>query len=465
LPVYAVSVSVLAPLADAMYQRILIANRGEIALRIIRACRELGIGSVAIFSEADRGAHYLELADEAFCVGPARPADSYLRIANVISAAEVGNVQAIHPGYGFLAENAHFNEICRSCKIDFIGPSPEAMAKLGDKNVAREMAKAAKVPVVPGSDGLVESADQSLEFAHQVGFPVLIKAVAGGGGKGMRVAANDLALKSALQQAQVEAEAAFGNGAVYLEKYIEQPRHVEVQVLADLHGNVVHLWERDCSVQRRHQKLIEESPSTCINQKTRDAMCTAACRLIKEANYTNAATVEFIVDKEGKFYFIEVNARIQVEHPVTEMITGIDLIKQQILIASGQPLPFRQKDIVQSGAAIECRINAENPKKNFQPSPGKINRLIVPGGFGVRFDSHAHSGYTVPPYYDSMIGKLIVHQPTRAEAIATMQRALAELRVDGIETTTSLHQRILRHSAFVEGRIDTTFVERMDASE
>ena len=443
-----------------MYQRILVANRGEIALRIIRACRELGIESVAIYSEADRGSQYLELADEAYCVGPARPTDSYLRIANVISAAEVGNVQAIHPGYGFLAENAHFNEVCRSCKIDFIGPSPEAMAKLGDKNAARELAKKANVPVVPGSDGLVENADDALKFAHEVGFPVLIKAVAGGGGKGMRVAANDLALKSALQQAQTEAEAAFGNGAVYLEKYVEQPRHVEVQVMADNHGNVVHLWERDCSVQRRHQKLIEESPSTSVDQKTRDAMCEAARRLIQNADYTNAATVEFIVDKDGNFYFIEVNARIQVEHPVTEMVTGVDLIKQQILVASGEPLSIKQEDIVQRGAAIECRINAENPKKNFQPSPGKIERLVVPGGFGVRFESHAHSGYVVPPYYDSMIGKLIVHQPTRAEAIQTMQRALAELKVDGIHTTTPLHQEILSNSVFVEGRIDTTFVER-----
>ncbi|MEM8945528.1 MAG: acetyl-CoA carboxylase biotin carboxylase subunit [Planctomycetota bacterium] len=448
-----------------MYQRILIANRGEIAQRVIRACRDLGIETVAIYSEADKDAHYLELADEAFCVGPARPVDSYLKIANVISAAEVGNVQAIHPGYGFLAENAHFNEICRSCKIDFIGPQPDAMAKLGDKNEAREMAKAAGVPVVPGSDGLVENTDQALKFAHEVGFPVLIKAVAGGGGKGMRVAANDLALKSALQQAQTEAEAAFGNGAVYLEKYVEQPRHVEVQVIADHHGNVVHLWERDCSVQRRHQKLIEESPSTCINQKTRLAMCDAACRMIKQANYTNAATVEFIVDKDGNFYFIEVNARIQVEHPVTEMVTGIDLIKQQILVASGEPLPFKQKEIKQTGASIECRINAENPARNFQPSPGRIERLFAPGGFGVRWESHAHSGYTVPPYYDSMIGKLLVHQPTRAEAIATMQRALAELRVDGIHTTKPIHQDILSHTAFVEGRIDTTFVERVFSAD
>jgi acetyl-CoA carboxylase biotin carboxylase subunit len=443
-----------------MYQRILVANRGEIALRIIRACRELGVETVAIYSEGDRGARYLELANEAICVGPAKAADSYLKIASVISAAEVGNVQAIHPGYGFLAENAHFNEICRSCKIDFIGPSPEAMSQLGDKNAARALARKASVPVVPGSDGIIRSDDEAVRFAHEVGFPVLIKAVAGGGGRGMRVASNDLSLKSALQQARAEAEAAFGNGDVYLEKYIEQPRHVEVQVLADHHGNAIHLWERDCSVQRRHQKLIEESPSTSITPETRAAMCDAARRLILSADYTNAATVEFIVDKDGKFYFIEVNARIQVEHPVTEMVTGIDLIKWQIRIAAGMPLPWKQEDIIHRGAAIECRINAEDPKRNFQPSPGKIAQLIAPGGFGVRFDSHAHSGYIVPPYYDSMIGKLIVHQATRAEAIACMQRALAELRIEGIKTTAPLHQEILSHTAFVEGRIDTTFVER-----
>jgi acetyl-CoA carboxylase, biotin carboxylase subunit len=443
-----------------MYQRILVANRGEIALRVIRACRELGVETVAIYSEADRGARYLELADESYCVGPAKASDSYLKIASVISAAEVGNVQAIHPGYGFLAENAHFNEICRSCNIDFIGPSPQAMARLGDKNAARDLARQSGVPVVPGSEGIIENEQEALRFAHDVGFPVLIKAVAGGGGRGMRVASNDLALKSALQQARAEAEAAFGNGAVYLEKYIEHPRHVEVQVLADLHGNAVHLWERDCSVQRRHQKLIEESPSLSITPETRAEMCDAARRLILRAEYSNAATVEFIVDKSGQFYFIEVNARIQVEHPVTEMVTGIDLIKWQIRVAAGERLPWAQADIVQRGAAIECRINAENPRRNFQPSPGKIERLIAPGGFGVRFDSHAHSGYIVPPNYDSMIGKLIVHQPTRSEAIACMQRALAELRVEGIHTTVPIHQDILSHSAFVEGRIDTTFVER-----
>jgi len=443
-----------------MYQRILVANRGEIALRIIRACKELGVETVAIYSEGDRGARYLDLADESYCVGPAKASESYLKIASVISAAEVGNVQAIHPGYGFLAENAHFNEICRSCKIDFIGPSPEAMARLGDKNAARELARESGVPVVPGSEGVISNEQEAMRFAHDVGFPVLIKAVAGGGGRGMRVASNDLALKSALQQARAEAEAAFGNGTVYLEKYIEHPRHVEVQVLADHHGNVVHLWERDCSVQRRHQKLIEESPSTSISAETRAAMCDAARRLIETAEYTNAATVEFIVDKNGNFYFIEVNARIQVEHPVTEMVTGIDLIKWQIRVAAGEALPWSQDDIPQRGAAIECRINAENPRRNFQPSPGKIEQLIAPGGFGVRFDSHAHSGYVVPPYYDSMIGKLIVHQPTRADAIACMQRALAELHVEGIHTTVPIHQEILSHSAFVEGRIDTTFVER-----
>jgi acetyl-CoA carboxylase biotin carboxylase subunit len=418
------------------------------------------VETVAIYSEGDRGARYLDLADEAYCVGPAKAADSYLKIASVISAAEVGNVQAIHPGYGFLAENAHFNEICRSCKIDFIGPSPEAMARLGDKNAARELARKTNVPVVPGSDGVIGSEQEALKFAHDVGFPVLIKAVAGGGGRGMRVASNDLALKSALQQARAEAEAAFGNGDVYLEKYVEHPRHVEVQVLADHHGNVVHLWERDCSVQRRHQKLIEESPSMSISPQTRAAMCDAARRLIQTAEYTNAATVEFIVDKTGNFYFIEVNARIQVEHPVSEMVTGIDLIKSQIRVAAGEPLPWSQEEIPQRGAAIECRINAENPRRGFQPSPGKIEQLIAPGGFGVRFDSHAHSGYVVPPYYDSMIGKLIVHQPTRSDAISAMQRALAELRIDGIHTTIPIHQEILSHSAFVEGRIDTTFVER-----
>jgi acetyl-CoA carboxylase biotin carboxylase subunit len=443
-----------------MYKRILVANRGEIALRVIRACREMGIETVAIYSEADRGAQYLQLATEAYCVGPAKAADSYLKIDRVISAAEVGNVQAIHPGYGFLSENSHFADVCRSCNIDFIGPTPEAMNKLGNKNAARAMARDAGVPVVPGSEGLIENEKDALRIAHQIGFPVLIKASAGGGGRGMRVAANDLALKSALQQAQAEAGAAFGDSSIYLEKYVEHPRHVEVQLLADHHGNVVHLWERDCTMQRRHQKIIEESPAPHLDFSIRQAICESAVRLLKSAGYTNAGTCEFIVDRQGNFYFIEVNARIQVEHPVTEMVTGIDLIKSQIRIAAGEPLPFRQEDIQLNGVAIECRINAEDPARKFQPSPGKIERLVVPGGFGVRFDSHAYSGYTVSPYYDSMIGKLIVHQPTREEAIACMMRALAELRADGIKTTAPLQQEILTHSAFVEGRVDTTFIER-----
>jgi len=443
-----------------MFKRILVANRGEIALRIFRACREMGIETVAVFSEADRGAAYLELADEAYCIGPPKAADSYLKIDRIISAAEVGNVQAIHPGYGFLAENAHFAEVCRDCDIAFIGPEPEAMAKLGDKNSARAMARKAEVPTVPGSEGLVESEGQALQLAQKLGFPVLIKASAGGGGRGMRVAMNDLALKSALQQAQAEAEAAFGSAEIYLEKYIEQPRHVEVQVIADLHGNAIHLWERDCTMQRRHQKLVEESPAPNLPAATRKAMCEAAVRLVKLANYHNAGTVEFIVDKQGHYFFIEMNARIQVEHPVTEMVTGIDLIKTQILIAAGEKLPFTQEKIAHRGCAIECRINAEDPDKGFRPTPGTITRILPPGGFGVRFDSHVHAGYCVSPYYDSMIGKLIVHQPTRGEAIACMRRALRELRVEGVKTTVPLCEKILEHPAFLEHRVDTTFIER-----
>lgn len=443
-----------------MYNRILIANRGEIALRIIRACRELGIETVLIFSEADRGSSYLDLADEAYCVGPAKSADSYLKIDQVISAAEVGNVEAIHPGYGFLAENAHFNEVCRSCKIDFIGPTPEAMEMVGDKNQARLMAREAKVPVVPGSDGLISDEDEALRVAHEIGFPVLIKATAGGGGKGMRVASNDLALKNSLAQARQEAKASFGNDGVYVEKFVERPRHVEVQILGDHHGNIVHLWERDCSTQRRHQKLIEESPAPRLPERVRNEICESAVRLVKKANYTNAGTVEFIVDQDYNFYFIEVNARIQVEHPVTEMVTGIDLIKSQISISAGEPLPFKQKNIKSNGVAIECRINAENPDRGFQPCPGKIERLIVPGGSGVRFDSHVYAGYVVPPYYDSMVGKLIVHQPTRADAISCMQRALHELRIEGIRTTVPFHQKVMANSEFGEGGVDTSFVER-----
>jgi acetyl-CoA carboxylase biotin carboxylase subunit len=443
-----------------MFKRILVANRGEIALRIFRACREMGIETVAVFSEADRGAAHLALADEAYCIGMPKAAESYLKIDRVISAAEVGNVQAIHPGYGFLAENAHFADVCRSCNIEFIGPSQEAMSLMGDKNSARRVAREAGVPTVPGSDGLITSEAEAMTLARELGFPVLIKASAGGGGRGMRVALNELALKAALQQAQAEAEAAFGNAEIYLEKYVEHPRHIEVQVLADLHGNVVHLGERDCTMQRRHQKLVEESPAPRLEEHTRAAICEAAVRLVRAADYTNAGTVEFIVDRQGNYYFIEMNARIQVEHPVTEMVTGIDLIKAQIRVAAGEPLPFAQADIHPRGVALECRVNAEDTEKNFRPTPGQITRMIVPGGFGVRFDSHVYAGYTVSPFYDSMIGKLIVHQPTRDEAIACMKRALSELRIEGIKTTIPLSLKILNHSAFTEARVDTTFIER-----
>ncbi len=456
----------LTPVANqAVFQKILIANRGEIALRIIRACREMGIQSVAVFSEADRESMHVQLADEAYCVGGPKSADSYLKYDQIIAAAEVGNADAIHPGYGFLSENAHFNEVCRSSGFEFIGPSPEAMEKLGDKNTARSMAVASDVPVVPGSDGLVESENTAIEVAREIGFPVLIKATAGGGGKGMRVAETEKDLVPALNQAQTEAQAAFGNGGVYLERYIASPRHVEVQVIADSHGNVCHLYERDCSVQRRHQKLIEEAPSPNLPAEQRLAICEAAVRMIRGAHYTNAGTVEFIVDANNDFFFIEVNARIQVEHPVTEMITGVDLIKTQIRVAAGEVLPFKQEDIKCIGHAIECRINAENPDKNFMPSPGKIETLFVPGGLGVRFDSHVYGGYTVPPYYDSMIGKLIVHRPDRTQAIETMRRALAELRTDGIFTTASFHDRVLQHPEFIAAQHDTKFVEREFMSE
>jgi len=444
-----------------MFKRILIANRGEIALRVIRACREMGIETVAIHSEADRDAPYLDLADEAICVGPARAADSYLRIDRIVSAAEIGNAQAIHPGYGFLSENAHFAEVCRSCDIAFIGPTPEAMQRLGDKNSARALARAAGVPTVPGSDGLVTSEEDAVRIARSIGFPVLLKATAGGGGKGMRVAPNDQALAGAWQQASAEAQAAFGNPGIYIERYIERPRHVEIQILGDRHGTMLHLWERDCSTQRRHQKLIEESPSPRLPEATRAAMCAAAVRLAAAAGYHSAGTVEFIVDQQDNFYFIEVNARIQVEHPVSEMVTGVDLVKAQIRVAAGEPLGLTQDDIRPHGHAIECRINAEDPAHNFRPNPGRIERIIAPGGFGVRWDSHATTGYVVPPHYDSLVGKLIVHQPTRKEAIATMIRALKELRVEGIKTTVPLHLEVLSNTAFHDAQIDTTFVERM----
>ena len=443
-----------------MFERILIANRGEIALRVIRACREMGIESVAVYSEADKDSMHVKLADHAYCVGTSRSADSYLKIDRIIATAEVAGVDAIHPGYGFLAENAQFNEQCRSSGFEFIGPSPTAMDKLGDKNTARSMAIAQNVPVVPGSDGLITDVDRAIDTAKEIGFPVLIKATAGGGGKGMRVAETEDVLKSQLEAARNEAIAAFGNGGVYLEKFIQQPRHIEVQVIADTHGNVCHLFERDCSVQRRHQKLVEEAPSPDLPQDRREAICDAAVRMIAGADYAGAGTVEFIVDKDYNFYFIEVNARIQVEHPVSEMITGVDLIQEQIRVAAGLPLSFRQEELTCTGHAIECRLNAEDPTKNFQPCPGKIESMFVPGGMGVRFDSHVKSGYVVPPYYDSMIGKLIVHRPTREQAIATMLRALKELQIEGITTTVGFHNWILQNEAFVNGTVDTKFVDR-----
>jgi|SRR5579884_4017801 len=443
-----------------MFSKILIANRGEIALRIIRACRELGIQTAVVYSMADRDAAYLKLADQSICIGEAPPADSYLNIPRIISAAEVADVQAIHPGYGFLAENAHFAEICRSCKIEFIGPPVSAMAAVGDKVACKKLAKKAKVPTVPGSDGAVDDEKHALRIADDIGYPVIIKAAAGGGGRGMRVAHNDVSLQAGLRQAQAEAENAFKDSTVYIEKYVEFGRHVEVQVLADQHGNALHLWERDCSLQRRHQKLVEESPSPVLKEKVREALCAAAVRLIKAAGYANAGTVEFLVDREQNFYLLEVNARIQVEHPVTECVTGIDLIKQQIRVAAGEKLNFSQEDVPRSGHAIECRINAEDPERNFAPSPGVITELRLPGGPGVRLDTHVYAGYRIPPNYDSMVAKLIVHRPTRAEAIATMRRALGEFYVAPVKTTIPLLLQIMDNQNFQAGDVDTGFIER-----
>jgi acetyl-CoA carboxylase biotin carboxylase subunit len=444
-----------------MFSKILIANRGEIALRIIRACRELGVQTCVVYSTADKDAAYLKLADQAICIGDAPPADSYLNIPRIISAAEIADVQAIHPGYGFLAENDHFAEICRSCRIEFIGPPVKAMALLGDKVQCKKLAKKAKVPTVPGSEGAVDDEKVALRIAQEIEYPVIIKAAAGGGGRGMRVAHNDVSLRAGFRQARAEAENAFKDSTVYIEKYVEFGRHVEVQILADHHGNAVHLWERDCSMQRRHQKLVEESPSPVLRPEIRRELCEAAVRLIKAAGYTNAGTVEFLVDKKQHYYILEVNARIQVEHPVTEQVTGVDLIKEQIRIASGMPLSFKQKDIPQIGHAIECRINAEDPARNFAPSPGLIAEWRAPGGPGVRLDSHAYAGYRIPPNYDSMIGKLIVHRPTRGEAIAAMKRALHEFHIAPIKTTIPLHLQIMDNHDFQSGDVDTGFVERV----
>ena len=443
-----------------MFRRVLIANRGEIAQRVIRACRELGVETVAVYSTADADAIYLRQADDTICIGPPPSGKSYLDIPSIIAAAEVADVEAIHPGYGFLAENAHFAEVCRSCKIQFIGPEPETIAALGNKVHAREIARKAGVPVVPGSDGPVEDEKRALDVARTIGYPVMIKASAGGGGRGMRIARNEPSLVAGFHAASAEAEAAFGDGTVYLEKLVENPRHVEVQILADRHGNVVHLYERDCSIQRRHQKLIEESPSPALTPEMRARICESAVKVARAANYTNAGTVEFLLGRDGSFYFIEVNARIQVEHTVTELVTGLDLIQQQILVASGERLAFSQADVKVSGAAIECRINAEDPERDFMPSPGRIDLFVPPGGPGVRLDSHCYSGYRIPPNYDSMIGKLLAHRSRRDLAIRTMLRALDEFAIEGVKTTIPIQRSILSHSDFRSGDHDTGFVER-----
>ncbi|MGQ9589042.1 MAG: acetyl-CoA carboxylase biotin carboxylase subunit [Planctomycetota bacterium] len=441
------------------FSKILVANRGEIALRIIRACKELEIETVAVYSEADKDSLHLQYADETVCIGPGPSVQSYLDVSRIISAAEITDVDAIHPGYGFLAENAHFAEVCSSCHIEFIGPSHTAIRLLGDKARARQLAKEHGVPCVPGSDGVVKTDKEALEIARALGYPVMIKAAAGGGGRGMRVAHNDISLVNGFLQARLEAESAFNNPDVYLEKLLDKPRHVEVQILADRYGRVVHLGERDCSLQRRHQKVIEESPSPGLSPATREAMGEAAKRLAQAAGYSNAGTVEFLLDRESRFYFIEVNTRIQVEHPVTEAVTGIDLVKEQVRLASGEPLGYGQEEVQFRGAAIECRVNAEDPASGFKPCPGLIAKLQLPGGPGVRVDTHVYQGYRVPPYYDSLIAKVIVHRRDRAEAIASMRRALDEFRVEGIRTTIPLAQEIFRHFHFLRGNVNTAFIE------
>ena len=447
-----------------MFNRILIANRGEIALRIMRTCREMGIDTACVFSEGDRGANYLNMATRTVCIGPPAPGESYLKGDRIIAAAEMVGADAIHPGYGFLAENPRFADMCRDSNIQFIGPSSDSMRLLGDKSAARTLAKKARVRTVPGSDGVIEDPAEALAIADQIGYPVMVKALAGGGGRGLRVVHNRKDLSGAISLASQEAAKSFSDPGVYLEKYIERPRHVEVQLIADQKGHVVHLYERDCTVQRRYQKLIEESPSPGIDNRTREDMCKAAVRLLKAAGYYSAATVEFVVDQQGKYYFIEVNTRIQVEHPVTEMITGIDLIRAMIRVAAGENLPFTQREIRPKGAAIECRINAEDPENGFRPCPGKVEEFYSPGGLGVRVDTHAHSGFVIPPTYDSMIGKLIVHRPTREEAIACMQRCLGEFKINPIKTTISLYQKIMGNDAFKSGKFDTSFVESLDLS-
>ncbi|KHF32495.1 acetyl-CoA carboxylase biotin carboxylase subunit [Paenibacillus sp. P1XP2] len=441
------------------FQKILIANRGEIAVRIIRACRELGISTVAVYSEADKDALHVRLADEAYCIGPTTSKDSYLNITNIMSVATLTECDAVHPGYGFLAENADFAEICESCNITFIGPSADAINKMGDKSVAKQTMKAAGVPVIPGSDGLVENIEEAVMIGRDIGYPLIIKATAGGGGKGIRIAEDEEALIKQITAAQQEAQKAFGNAGVYLEKFLTGMKHVEIQVMADNHGNAVHLGERDCSVQRRRQKLVEESPCPVISPEVRQRMGEAAVRAAKAVNYSGAGTLEFLLGPDGQFYFMEMNTRIQVEHPVTEMVTGVDLIKEMISVAEGNPLSFAQEDVVISGSSIECRINAEDPDRNFMPAPGKIQFYLPPGGPGVRVDSAAYQGYTIPPFYDSMIAKLIVWAPTRDEAIAKMKRALSEFAVEGIHTTIPFHMKLLDHPTFNRGDFDIKFLE------
>ncbi len=444
-----------------MFSKILIANRGEIALRIIRACHELGIRTVAVFSEVDRSSLHVRFADEAICIGQAASSNSYLNIPAIISAAEITDVEAIHPGYGFLAENAHFAEICESCKITFIGPTPENIKLMGDKMAARSTMQKAGLPIIPGSHTTIKHKEEALKTAKAIGYPVIIKAAAGGGGKGMRICHNDLTLVSSLMTAQAEAEANFGNSSVYIEKYIEKPRHIEIQILGDKYGHFLHLGERDCSIQRRHQKLLEEAPSCAVDSKLRKRLGEAALKGIKSVGYVSAGTIEFLLDSKSNFYFMEMNTRIQVEHPVTEMVTGIDLIKEQIRIASGEKIKIKQEDIQIKGAAIECRINAEDFENNFMPSPGKIESLVLPGGPGVRLDTHIYPGYEISPYYDSLVAKLITYGKNRQEAIRTMHRALSEFYIAPIKTTVPFHLRLMENPLFLKGDISTHFVQDM----
>ena len=452
-----------------MFKKILIANRGEIALRIIRACKELGISTVATYSKADRDSLHVRFADEAVCIGDPAPADSYLNVARIISAAEITDSEAIHPGYGFLAENPGFAEICNSCNIVFIGPSPKAINMMGDKSKARSTMMAEGVPTIPGSKGIVNTADDAVTLARDIGYPVMIKAASGGGGRGMRVAHTDVSLVQAFITAKAEAEKAFGDQRLYLEKMIVEPRHVEIQLLADQQGNVVHLGERDCSLQRRHQKVVEESPCPVVDPELRQQMGEAAIRCAKAVSYHSAGTVEFLLDKDKNFYFMEMNTRVQVEHPVTEMVTGVDIVKEQIRIATGEPLSMKQEDIRFEGHAIECRINAEDPSHQFLPSPGKITGFHIPGGPGIRVDSHAYSEYFVPPFYDSLLAKLIAYGKDRTEAIVKMRRALDEFIVEGIPTTIPLLQLIMDDSDFIQGKVDTShldsIVKRLDTSD